>query len=209
MEGFRRLRVAFASKTGESVHCIYCKVHAVRKDAPVTPNDRTLFTLGWPPYSNSEAIEELFSRAGHVTAVYLQASPGPVDPTKKCEDVCQGFKVGYVVFASEKDVDSALRLCHAPIPISCSVSSIGLRKWSREYLLQRPTLASLEEGAEEGVALYDRQQEEAGKVRLKVGQPDEDGWITVTRKTPRMVVRMVVSIDSSMMSRVMGKNWPY
>ena len=100
--------------------------------------------------------------------------------------------VGYVVFASEGEVDAALRLCHAPTPIPCPTTSpVGLRKWAREYLLARPSVGALEKVAEEGVALYDKQREEAEKIRVKAGQPDEEGWITVTRKTPRAVVSLL------------------
>lgn len=190
MEGFQCLLLVFSSNSGKSSkskHTIYCKKHVVRQSAQATPNRRTLFTLGWPPYSKDEAIEELFSRAGHVTAVYLQASPGPVDLSRDAEDR-GSFKVGYVVFASESDVDSALRLCHTPVPISCVVPAAGLGKWSHEYLLQRRARTLLEMDAEVGMALYDRQQEEAEKVRANAGQPDEEGWITVTRKTRRVVV---------------------
>lgn len=193
MEGFQCLPLVFSSTSGKSSkskHAIYCKKHVVRQNAQATPNKRTLFTLGWPPYSKGEAIEELFSRAGHVTAVYLQPSPGPVDLSRDAEN-CGGFKVGYVVFASESDVDSALRLCHTPVPISCVVPAVGLRKWSREYLLRRRARTLLERDAEVGVALYDHQREEAEKVRAKAGKPDEEGWITITRKTRRIVVSHV------------------
>ena len=81
MDGFSSLRVQFTSTTGEasSTHYIYCKLHRVRENSEITPNDKTLFTLGWPPYCTKLAITELFSRAGQVVDTYLQASPGGVD----------------------------------------------------------------------------------------------------------------------------------
>ena len=190
MEGFECLPVAFQSSRGglKSGHVIFCKKHSVRQNSLATPNGRTLFTLGWPPYCKGQAIEELFSRAGHVTAVYLQSSPGPVDPSSDADPPCGVFTVAYVVFAAESDADSALQLCHAPTPIDCPVGPLGLQKWTTEYQMGRPTRASLEKGAEVGVALYDRQQEEAKRLKVKAGMPDEDGWITVTRKTPRTLV---------------------
>ena len=193
------LPVAFSSAEtpggADPVHRIFCKKHTVRQSSQATPNERTLFTLGWPPYTTRQGLEELFSRAGHVTAVYLQSSPGPVDTqqqtdTEKQLSPTSGFRVGYVVFSRSSEVNAALRLCEAGSapPIKCDVALVGLRKWAHEYQSSRPDVASLERWAEVGVALYDRQQEEASRVREKAGQPDEEGWVTVTRKTPRIVV---------------------
>lgn len=196
MEDFQVLSVIFSTEktSGDAspLHRLFCKKHAVRQNSQLTPNDRTLFTLGWPPYTTTQAVEELFSRAGHVTSVYLQSSPGPVDPKNSNSDA-KGFKVGYVVFSRSSEVTAALCLCstdHSSLstPISCTVPATGVQKWAREYLLSRPTAASLEKAAEVGVALYDRQQEEAAQARERAGQPDEEGWVTVTRKTPRPVV---------------------
>lgn len=95
MEGFSALSVLFTSPGGHcSTHTVYCKAHSLKKTSERTPNGRTLFTLGWPPYVNKQCLEELFSRAGHVTDVVLQLKGGPVED----EDfVVHGFKVFYKV----------------------------------------------------------------------------------------------------------------
>ena len=194
MDGFELLPVAFSSPSGRvSKHSIYCKKHMLREDSQLTPNARTLFSLGWPPYVTPSLIEDLFSRAGHVTAVYLQASPGSVDPDNDSQ--LSGFAVGYVVFASEKDADSAVNLAKKSVgdPILCPLppECVGVRKWAWQYMQGRPSAASLERGAEVGVALYDRQQEAELKERKEGGVADEDGWIKVTRKTPKFVVSLI------------------
>lgn len=197
MEEFRLLSVEFG--TGEdsrcaSTHAIFCKEHAVRQSAKLTPNHKTLFTLGWPPYTTPQAVEELFSRVGHVTSVYLQPSPGPVDCVG-AKGEGSGFKVGYVVFSQSSEVKAALRLCVSvdspshPPPIMCVVPPRGVHKWSHDYMCGRPTVTSLERLAEVGVALYDEQREEATRIQERAGQPDEEGWVTVTRKTPKHLVR--------------------
>ena len=99
MDEFECFRVAFCSPTGaSSTHTIYCKTHRVRVNSDLTPNDRTLFTLGWPPYCGISAIKELFSRAGHVTKVFLQANPGAVQNPSRTnallpQEQPQGFQV--------------------------------------------------------------------------------------------------------------------
>ena len=80
MDGFSSLRVEFVSPGGaKSTHTIYCKLHHVRQNSELTPNDRTLFSIGWPPYCSEEAAGELFSRTGHVEKTFLQLNPGTVD----------------------------------------------------------------------------------------------------------------------------------
>ncbi len=194
MDGFRRLLVAFSSSSSSlpssslrSTHTIYCKKHEVRKDSTLTPNNKTIFSLGWPPYCNKEDIANLFSRVGHVVNVYLLSSPGTVDEYT-CRSDSQGFKVSYIVFSTEDEAESALKLCLTPDPILCPINLVGVRKWAREYDLLHPSMEALEMDAEMGVALYDQQQKEAELVRSRLNKADEDGWITITRKTPRGMV---------------------
>ena len=196
MEEFHKLKVSFSSSNEghSSKHTIYCKKHAVRQSSKITPNLKTLFSLGWPPYCNPQDVESLFSRVGHVINVYLQTTPGPVDLTVDGRKNGSKFRVGYVVFAGENDLENALTLCHTPNPISCPLSLVGLSKWTHDYLAQRPSNSTLEEMAEEGVACYDRQQEAAELAKkMKAGIPDKDGWITVVRKTPRYKVSAITS----------------
>ncbi len=183
--------MVFSSAGGQSsTHTIYCKQHAVRQNSEVTPNLKTLFTLGWPPYCSPETVEALFSRVGTVKKVFLQENPGSVE-TKIQETRVASFSVGYVVFSSEKDLENALKLCHNSDPIPCTLSHCGLSRWTTEYMQDRLRVGLLEEMAEVGVACYDKQHEEAELARKKkAGVPDEDGWITVTRKTPRISVSM-------------------
>ena len=98
MDDFHCLEVAFSSPAGaSSTHTIYCKAHRVRMNSDLTPNDRTLFTLGWPPYCSEVVIKELFSRAGHVSEVFLQASPGAVENSRAVTSLLQGHLRGFQV----------------------------------------------------------------------------------------------------------------
>ena len=73
MEDFTPMRVSFRSAGGaSSARVLYCKRHSVRLESPLTPNGRTLFTVGWPAYCSDEDAAQLFSRAGQVTGVFLQ-----------------------------------------------------------------------------------------------------------------------------------------
>lgn len=95
---FAPLRVSFCSHSGvNSTHTVHYKTHRVRVNSELTPNDRTLFSLGWPPYCSKSAIKELFSRAGHVAEVYLQTSPGAVEDNERNDALLQGQPKGFQV----------------------------------------------------------------------------------------------------------------
>lgn len=189
MDDYTRLIVTFSTSAGHlSSHTIYCKKHTVRQNSDVTPNLRTMFSLGWPPYCSSEDVESVFSRAGGVENVFLSESAGSVDSSSSIRRI-QTFCVGYVVFVSEKDLENALKLSSSKEAVTCSLSRVGLLRWTAEYMEERVEARLLEEVAEVGMACYDRQQEEAELARLKKANvPDEDGWITVSRKNPRISV---------------------
>jgi len=185
MDEFTRLQVCFSTAGGSSsVHTVYCKRHSVRQSAALTPNHLTLFTLGWPPYCTSECVQELFSRVGDVRRVHLQPSPGPAK-----EEEGNGFRVGYIVFSSSEEVAAALNLCSASEPIPCTVQRlVGLAKWCAEYALVRTNLKSLQAEVEAQLRTYDSQKEEEGAKRKRAREPDEEGWITVTRRRPQTQV---------------------
>ena len=95
------------------------------------------------------------------------------------------MQIGYVVMSSVDEASSALDLCEADTALPCPLSSsnLGLEKWSLGYAKQRKTMTSLEGDAVGVVNSYDRRQfKERLKEKRRGQQPDEDGWITVTRK---------------------------
>ena len=93
-------------------------------------------------------------------------------------------QVGYIVMSSVDEACAALKLCEAGSALPCPLSStnLGLKKWSLHYAKQRKTMTSLEGDAVGVVNSYDRRQYKERLKEKKGGQPDEDGWITVTRK---------------------------
>ena len=94
------------------------------------------------------------------------------------------IQVGYVVMASVDEACAALRLCEADTALPCPLCStnLGLEKWSLGYAKQRKTVTSLEGDAVGVVNSYDRRQFKERMREKRHGQPDKDGWITVTRK---------------------------
>ena len=166
------------------MHTIFCKVHVIRQENSKAPNHRTLFTLGWPPYCSDGCIKELFSQVGEVELVQLQDKIGFDEETVPTNS---GFKVAYIVFDSSETADSALKLGHKKTALLCKVGPTGLTKWCADYVKCRTTLTSLEAQVTGFMADYDKRKEENEKHKQGLQEPDEDGWITITRKNPKPV----------------------
>lgn len=86
--------------------------------------------------------------------------------------------------SSAAEASAAMKLSEADVALPCPISSdhVGLARWSFQYVRQRPTMTSLEGVAVSVVDSYDHQKYKEKMKEKKLGQPDEDGWITVTRK---------------------------
>ena len=176
------LTVIFTSPEGNSSqHTIYCKRHWLRQPSANIPNGRTLFTTSWPPYCGKEEIKEIFTRVGQVEEVHIQeeGENGPLTGR---------FTVCYIVFQEEEEVTRALSLCSG-VPLSCSLERVGLKKWCVDYRERYPSESILEKEAREGVNAYDEWLEKEMKRKKRLSEPDEEGWITVTAKTPRNIER--------------------
>lgn len=178
------LVVQFSSPAGiTSQHTIYCKRHSLRQQSNKTPNNRTLFTTGWPPYCGKDQVKELFSRVGHVEEVYLQERTGPVE---EGSTILTGkFTFGYIVFKEEEEVTRALSLCSG-VPLSCCIGDVGLIKWSTQYQQQYQTESILEAASKKGVAAYDQWMEDEKKRKKRLSEPDAEGWVTITKKTKQI-----------------------
>lgn len=95
--------------------------------------------------------------------------------------VSVGVQVGYIVMSSESEASAALHLCDVDRPLQCRLTDIGLKRWTTQYAKERPSVSALEDMAMGVVSSYDLCQNKKLKEQ-KVGEPDEEGWITVTRK---------------------------
>ena len=86
--------------------------------------------------------------------------------------------------SSEAEASAALKLCEAESPLPCVLNedSVGLKKWTSQYALPRQTSAMLKRRVADAVSAYDIQQREEEARVKRESEPDEEGWIKVTRK---------------------------
>jgi len=195
-EGFRVLVLKFSAEHNHG-HQLFFKPHTVRAEEPLKPRDRTLFLANIPPWATVQAITRIFQRNGPIEAVYFQHEPSvgapPLpsldphfsDPTSPY-NFASGFKFGYIVYKMPQGVRNAMTKMEIEEPAVASTKEqpilTGVKRWTREYnskfveedKLMKDVTCYMEE--------YDKKVAEARLMDEGLSQPDEEGWVTVTKK---------------------------
>ncbi|KAK6634139.1 hypothetical protein RUM44_004747 [Polyplax serrata] len=186
MQGFKVIDIKFTEDCLAS-HCLYVKPHNVREKIPQKPPNKTLFVVGIPPYCNESSIKELFSIFGKIKNVYLHKTPSVQIPETEeykyfpKNDPIKGFKVGYVVFEKEMFLKNALS-CDDTLILPNEAIVTGIQKWNKEYNECFPDKKEMEQEIKEFMEKYDLEKKKKEEQEKLLSEPQEDGWITVTRK---------------------------
>ncbi|KAM5147877.1 ribosomal RNA-processing protein 7 homolog A [Mantella aurantiaca] len=188
--GYRAIPVKFSAEQN-SQHYLYAKEHKVRGQTEKTPlQDRTLFVINIPAYCTESHLSALFSCCGHVESVEMLGKPSPStkDPAVSKyfnPNVLKGYKVAYVVFKNT----SGLREFNSvkfttPLVLSGedSVLKTGIQGWVEGYEMSLINVAELQAEVEEYMQKHDKKVTEKEEQAKEDGEPDEEGWVTVTRK---------------------------
>uniref|UniRef100_A0A1B6D7Q1 RRM domain-containing protein n=1 Tax=Clastoptera arizonana TaxID=38151 RepID=A0A1B6D7Q1_9HEMI len=179
------------SSTSKACHYIYVKEHSVREKSKEKPVDRTIFLLSIPPYCTEESLITAFSCCGKISAVYLQAKPTSTAPAKNesmyfpVVEVIKGFKVGYIVFESPLGVQNVLNLDSGnPLVLSTDERPLvtGFKKYCQEYNQSILDPKNLQAEIDSFMVKYDKKEDERLQKEKEDGEPDDEGWVTVTRK---------------------------
>ncbi|KFD48488.1 hypothetical protein M514_10622, partial [Trichuris suis] len=149
------------------------------KEVPV---NRSVIVLNVPLYLQEDDVKSLFLRFGPVSTVTFPKSSHRHTFPVKC-----GCRVAYVTFDSAECAREVFRQNDNGRAVSLSRPS-GLEKWRQHYLslVQEPemTLAEAHEVIEQFKAVV-----KSNKLRkAATAEPDQDGWITVTRNQRRKVI---------------------
>ncbi|KAM4881937.1 ribosomal RNA-processing protein 7 homolog A [Thomomys bottae] len=191
--GYRAIPIKFSEKQQAS-HYLYVKEHRVREGTQsARPEKRTLFVLNVPPYCTEECLSRLLSPCGPIKSVELREKPdlaeSPRDPESKSFQPRRvpGFQAAYVVFQRPSGVSAALNL-KGPLLVSTESHPVksGIHKWISDYKDAVPDPEALREEVDTFMEAYDRKiAEEETKAKEEDGVPDEEGWVTVTRRGRR------------------------
>lgn len=164
-------------------HNLYIRSNDTTKRDTLRPKDRSLFVLNVPPYINQDNLKHAFEDAGEIEEIYVCEKPGdfvePIDSKYFQPETKFSFKCAYLVFKTSRGLQNALQLTQ----VASGAVKTGLAKWCEAYTDKLVKPKELKAEINKYMAAYDeRKQAEADAAKLG-DAPDDDGWVTVTKKT--------------------------
>lgn len=201
MESAKVLKLKFDTNYDSYREIIMCE-HKTENPCPEKPLKRTLFLSKVPPWANEEGLKRVLSINGIVQKVYLSKKPSSsvseanqrdyssIDRFLWAKKDTSGFKHAYVVFEkasslkkalSSMDLSKTYMLVDQENPVST-----GVKKWKREYnqgLIKQDQLEDLKKAIEKYVHESDERKEEAKSKAEDEAEPDDDGWVTISRQS--------------------------
>ena len=194
-EDFNVLKLKF-SNLSNSAHHLFFKPHNVRVDEPLKPRDRTLFITNIPPWATTDCIKRIFQANGPVEEVYFQDTPSVGPPPSPGDQIFvkkgdpyrvgSGFRFAYVVFERALGVKNAMTKMDLSKEVVASTTEnpimVGVKRWAMEYNDQWRKEEEVKESIETFMVEFDKKVADNKKADEEMGEPDEDGWVTVTRQ---------------------------
>ena len=197
-DDFKVLKLKFSSKN-QSHHQVLFKPHSVRIEEGLKPRDRTLFCANIPPWATPQSLKRIFQHNGVIENVYFQSQPsvGPPDIDKSSErifptppesdpyHVMSGFKFAYIVFERASGVKNAMsKMNLSKVHVASTEENpilTGTQKWNTEYNDKWVEKSLIKENIETYIAEHDKSVAESKQREEELTEPDEEGWVTVTK----------------------------
>lgn len=196
---YKTLKLKFSSSQS-CYHHVQFKAHNVRVEEETKPRERTLFVANLPPWVTVDAVKRIFQTNGTILSVFFQLQPsvGPPELVKPSREVLfppdifsdpysleSGFKYAYVVFEKNVGVRNALTKMDLKREYLVSLESqpveTGVVRWNSQYNSSVVDVSKISteintfmKNYDENLALQKTKEEE-------LEEPDDEGWITVTK----------------------------
>ena len=205
-DDFKVLKLKFSNKN-QSHHQVLFKPHNVRVEEPLKPRDRTLFCANIPPWATPQSLQRIFQLNGPIQAVYFQCQPSVGSPDIESTEknifqnspltdpyhVMSGFKFAYIVFERPSAVKNAMsKMDLSKVHVASTDESpilTGVRKWNAEYNESWVEKSQIKERVESYMAEYDKTVAESKEREEELNEPDDEGWITVTKVDKKKATR--------------------
>jgi len=173
---FRVLRVAVDEKRNAVRHWFLKKLESEKEKS-------TLVVVGIAPYVSKDCLERVFGEFGDVQEVTFQRE---VDHSLFEQSMGKGFQTAHVRFAASEHISTVMDQCHkSSLKLLFTKETpimSGLSKWCSEYKTKFHDSSALKDDIDSYMADFDKAEEERKKEeRKRRNQPDEEGWVTVTR----------------------------
>ncbi|CAG8486881.1 5353_t:CDS:2 [Funneliformis caledonium] len=181
-----------------SIHYCYFKSHESRSNNSsinILPPDKTLFISNLPIDSTEAHIKYLFQDCGVIDRIIFNGVIKDDEFLINAVNENRNFLVpdssAHVIFQKSEGLKQALHMTKKKriwTTKNEEIPSLGLSRWLRDYRLHRPVQIKLQEAVDEYIVNFEEAELERRKdLEAKLNQPDEDGFITVTRVGRRNV----------------------
>lgn len=191
-------------------HYVFAKEHTVREVCHLKPPDKTIFIVGVPPFATEEMFSEMFSQFGKVKSVYFHSNPDPGTPLVNDSTYfndypeIKGYRVAYVVFEKSSSVEMVMNIePEEKLILMAEESTVpfGLPKWCKDYNNRLINPEEIQKEIDEYMAKYDKIVEEEESRLKEAAEPDEEGWITVTKKARKPAFARKESVHKKIMKK--------
>jgi len=196
LEGFKILKVKY-TESSTAVRQIFVKQHLVRTVEPTKPSDRTLFCANIPPWMHYTILKTILQKYGDVEAVYMEFEPnsGPPTPMPDFDELFppardpyatgNGFKYAYVVYKRSSSLRECLTSLETEKELIASTPEkpvySGVKKWNSQYNRKLRQRQDVLDEVEDYMKTYDENKEKEFRKDKEMEEPDEEGWVTVTK----------------------------
>ncbi|RZF46175.1 hypothetical protein LSTR_LSTR016405 [Laodelphax striatellus] len=114
----------------------------------------------------------------------------------------EGFKIAYIVFEKEGSREKAMNL-DSSVPLVLTSKDVtvpfGIEKWCKEYNDSIPNVDEMLLDINNYVGNYDMKESANMEKEKSLGEPDEDGWVTVTKRGRKPGIARKESINKKIM----------
>ncbi|XP_077132135.1 ribosomal RNA-processing protein 7 homolog A [Ranitomeya variabilis] len=179
------------SEEQKAHHCLYAKEQQVTAGS----EKNSVLVVNVPAYVTKECLSDIFSSCGDVESVTLLDK---VEPSVKKhaeeyryfnQQAIKGFQAANIVFKNSSGIQKFRSIkVWTPLIISKRDDFVkaGLHKWIEDYEKSFVDVVVLQTEIDKYMQEHDKKvATKEDKAKEKEGVPDEDGWITVTRKGRR------------------------
>lgn len=182
------------------VRYFFVKQHEGMDD--IKPSDRTLYITNVPQFLNKICLKHLFLSYGAIERIFIHSKPSSgdefnPDSSKFLPQFPEpGSKVAYIVFYKPVGVKRVFKTEYTKhIPLEKFKNDIGKRKWTREYNHSFVNGKEMEEEINKFMEQHDKKVEEDKKQEKMQEEPDEDGWVTVSKFSKKPKIPRIESVN--------------
>ncbi|GFU10347.1 ribosomal RNA-processing protein 7 homolog A [Nephila pilipes] len=179
------------------------------------PSDRTLFIINVPQFFNDRCLKHLFAKFGDIENidihVHSHMKPASGDKTSHNSESKffgpqpkeLGCKVAHIVFKDSSILEAVFKVNDvATIPRKLFMFRVGKNKFIRAYNNSFIDAQQLQDEISDFMKEYDtKQEEEKQKEKEKLEEPDEEGWVTVSKYSKKPKIPRIESVTNRILDK--------